>query len=151
MATALISLIHPGPMVVVGTLIFVIVLGFNLLGEGLRREAEVVQHRSGVFRLAGRLGTRVQKPLLVMARPWQRGAVLGFVAALVVVAVAGLGWALWQGRLAAEVVVVPTTAPAPPPADALDVPGGHLWASAYCDALGTRWAPAGHMPAPEVR
>ena len=131
------QIFKPWPTVATGTLIFLTVLGFNLLGEGLRR------------RLSGPAWSRGGAVSAVLARA--TGA-LGRTAA---VAGAGRGaaspccgcagsgnrscrhrgriWKPWQARGASRELAALRPA--------LEVPGGHLWASERRDAYGTLASP----------
>jgi hypothetical protein len=56
LATTPLSINRPWPLLIIGALVFVIVLGFNLLGEGLRRRSGLygIRHRSALAGLAAR-------------------------------------------------------------------------------------------------
>lgn len=120
-----------------GTLVLIMVLGFNLFGEGLKRELNPETRRRPGWWLrrlravSDSLGDRV---FLALAE-WQRTLATGGVAAVLAVMLAGGGWWLWQ-----------QTAAAATPEAVVQVPGGHLWGSARHDAQGTLYAPV-HGPA----
>lgn len=110
-----------------GGTVFLIVLGFNLLGEGLRQQAsmEVVRRRTLFSVLSNRAGAWGEDVLLPTVR---RNRPLVFAGLAVVVLAAGGAW--WRAR--------PEPAPEEPLV-ALEIPGGHLWASGRGDPYGSRW------------
>ncbi len=122
---------QPWELLVAGIVVFVIVLGFNLLGEGLRLAFDPRRGR----RRKGRLGLATERLANWMGDVgWQRVATLraslptiatlGALALLIV----GGGIVLWQAR------------EAQPSESAIAVPGLHLWAADRHDAQGTFWA-----------
>jgi peptide/nickel transport system permease protein len=141
LSQALVKLTDPSAMIVVGSVLFVMVLGFNLLGEGLRLELmpERMRHRNVL-------------PIIVRFSEWwhfegfpaiedmfyKHKRLITALFMLILVGAAGL--AAWNLR------------PAPPmqAAPGLDIPGGHLWASERHDAQGTRFVSAAGPQAPQV-
>lgn len=134
----------PWTMILTGAVIFFIVLGFNLLGEGFRRRLNVEQsRREGRFaRLARRanwwIEEHVGKPFAGLTRKHPLRTAL--VALVVLGGIGALSW--WRVQAAA----LPEE-----PSFALEVPGDHLWASARHDAQGTRWTEARGPATPEIR
>lgn len=129
LATALEQIFNPWPMVVIGGVVVVVVFGFSLLGEGLRRQLEGESGRG--IPLLDRALTWVAGALTRTTGPrWRQGslralptaATLTGVAALVVLAIG------WLGRS--------PTATADP-AFALAPAGGQLWAAQRHDPYGT--------------
>ncbi|HUF40149.1 MAG TPA: PQQ-binding-like beta-propeller repeat protein [Anaerolineales bacterium] len=133
LATADTIVTRPWPLLTIGAVIFTIVLGFNLLGEGLRRQASLTAPRRRTFlsetrdrfllwlddRVFWRVGNLVRRPLV--------RAILGISA---VVLLTGMAWMEIDRRIAAA---------NPPPAVVFDRP---IWPSARGDAAGTRYLPA---------
>lgn len=124
---------QPWELLAAGSVVFVIVLGFNLLGEGLRLAFDP-QRRS---RHKGRLGMATERlSSWVGEVDWQRAAALRAnlptVATLGALAllIAGGGLMLWQTRATQ------------PSESAIALPGSHLWAADRHDAQGTFWATA---------
>jgi len=123
LATSFELLLQPWTMLVVGGAITTIILGFTLLGEGLRRQLE------------GEQSLRPQRADRVLARlaAWSAGAEgrwrrVGYGAAaaiaLAALAYAGLrGWTTQAPPTAASFTLLP--------------PGGHLWATQRHDPHGT--------------
>jgi peptide/nickel transport system permease protein len=138
LATSLERVLDPRPMVIVGATIFAAILGFNLLGEGLRRRANEPVARPSPL---GRAWRPIDAALAAatLGRVPRRAYPL---AAAVALLVSGGWW--WQARAAAEVAAGPAPATIPIPA-----PGGHRWASERGDAPGTLAASweAGASPA----
>ena len=129
LATAIEQILDPWPMVVVGSVVVLIIFGFSLLGEGLRRQLE--GERSGQLgwlhaalnRVAGWIGGGLL-PATRAAR-WRWG--FAAAAALVVLAVLG-GASLWLNQANAGSLS---------PTFSLALPGGNLWASQRHDPYGT--------------
>ena len=109
-----------------GALVLTMVLGFNLLGDGLRQAFAPERRRSGwLERLTGQAGDRI---FLALAE-WERLATIAAMA-IGLVAVAGFGgWWLWSQVQVGAVGGGEAAAP---------VPGGQLWASGRRDPYGTR-------------
>lgn len=134
LSTALITLVKPLGLIVVGTFIFITILGFNLLGEGLRLQYNR-KVRAGYTRtkwIGGKLGEwldeKVSQPSAEFVEDHTRE--LGL---LVLVIVLSVGWSIWWNSR-------PQAVPASEQ-QWLSVSGGHLWATMHHDAQGTRWAP----------
>jgi peptide/nickel transport system permease protein len=136
LATSFELLLQPWTMLVVGGAITTIILGFTLLGEGLRRQLE------------GEQNLRPQRVDRILARlaAWSAGADgrwrrvgYGAAATVALVALAYLGLRAWK----------PQT---PPQAAAFTLlpPGGHLWATQRHDPHGTLIAPETAPAAPQV-
>ncbi len=131
LATSLDQILRPWPMVVVGGTIVFIILGFNLLGDGLRRQMDVNQGRR-----ATRLEQLLSRLAVVMVKPAPRPSdavlpplrlgrlALPSLALLLVGALAA--WWLW-----------PLQAATPAADGALFHSGGHPWAGERHDASGT--------------
>ncbi len=109
-----------------GAVVLGMVLGFNLLGDGLRQAFAPERRRTGwLERLAGQAGDRI---FLALAE-WERLATLAAVT-LALASIAGFGgWWLWSQ---VQVGAVGGTSAA------VAVPGGQLWASSRRDPYGTR-------------
>jgi ABC-type dipeptide/oligopeptide/nickel transport system permease subunit len=122
----------PWKIFAAGGVVFLIVLGFNLLGEGLRARAlRRQQHRSPMSELTERASGWVEAQVvlpLTSPGPQRRRIVMSI---LLFTVVAGASLALQQ-TLAAR-----GEGSAPPVS--LAIPGGHLWASERGDAFGTLW------------
>jgi outer membrane protein assembly factor BamB len=116
-------------MLAAGTMIFIMVLGFNLLGEGLRRQLAPRRKRATLANqlmetVTGAIEDRWFDPL----SPWRRNLTYGVALAALLIFIVGGGLTLWQTESAK---LANTT---------ITVPGGHLWASEMHDAQGTSWA-----------
>ncbi|HOU12316.1 MAG TPA: PQQ-binding-like beta-propeller repeat protein [Anaerolineae bacterium] len=144
LATAWMVLDEPWAMVAAGTLVFVIVLAFNLIGEGLQQR--LTRHLGGSRALYTRLAgdvlpwfdERFTQPLTALA---QRRAFRPL-AALLLIAALGGGALWWRAAHAPAATptpeVVATEAPSAPGA-ALVTPGNHVYANEGGDPWQTRW------------
>jgi peptide/nickel transport system permease protein len=125
----------PWAMAAVGTVIFAIVLGFNVLGDGLQRQLSLEQagrrrRVSAATRSAGLwLEEKVLHPFSDWARANTVATTLGGL--LILTLVVGVGW--WQ---------VEAAGPAPEPTVELEIPGGHPWPMERHDSYGTLWTDA---------
>lgn len=126
-------LTRPWPLLMIGVVVFITVLGFNLLGEGLRRRASHTVPRGRTFldeplaKFLLAVEDRVLWPLgnLSRTRSFRVGATL-----MVVVGLGMVGWPGIQARYFAG----------PPPAPVtFDTP---MWPTARGDAAGTRYTRA---------
>ncbi len=122
--------IYTGPwkMFAAGTLVFVTVLGFNLLGEGLRIQANAEMRRSLLGDLPFRLSVWWEDRAWTPLKSWTRAHPLqaAFSGLLALVVVGGLSW-------------LGVSARGPAASSILPVPGGHLWPTAWHDPHGTLW------------
>jgi outer membrane protein assembly factor BamB len=123
----------PYKMVAAASLIFLTILGFNLLGEGLRLRVERGRPRTSAWRLrleqaALDFDHHYVHPLATLLRT--NRLVSGGLAVILVGLLAGLGWLFWKPVEAGVISA------------ALSVPGGHLWASQFHDPFGTYQTPA---------
>ncbi len=141
LSQALVKLTDPAALLVVGSALFIMILGFNLLGEGLRLELmpERMRHRNVL-------------PAVVRLTEWwhftafpsiedfitRRQRALAISTALVLAA--AIGWGIWETRPAAPLQAAP----------GMEVPGLHLWAAERHDAQGTRFAPVSGPSAPQI-
>jgi hypothetical protein len=108
--------------VIIGSVIFIGILGFNLLGEGFRIRVSRQVASSGLFRkLAGeRIEARYGGRYPLSVTDWiERHAVAA--GTILVILLVSAGWLVWQDTSPVKV----TTQGVP----ALSVPGGQLWAT----------------------
>jgi peptide/nickel transport system permease protein len=121
----------PWQMIFPGLTIFLAILGFVFLGEGLRRRQQrLVPLPAGpVVRRLGRVGRGLEAGLFQLAGRWDRGAsrALGGIVGVCMLAI-GLGWWLNQPSAAAD---------QPQVVNAVRQQG---WASGRGDASGTLWS-----------
>jgi ABC-type dipeptide/oligopeptide/nickel transport system permease subunit len=129
------DIFKPWATVAAGTMIFLTVLGFNLLGEGLRRRLSRPElGRGGAVSAAlGRVSAALDELLLTPGQAAARGRVLTALTAAAVLTLAALIWKPWQARSMGRELAAPRPA--------LAAPGGHLWASERHDAYGTLASP----------
>ena len=136
---------EPWGLVAVGSAIFIAVLGFHLLGEGLWRRISFLE-RSGRQTLLSQLleafsAWAEERIWSHVSERVRKRAVLIFVIGFSSLVLAGgLFWWWEQG----DGSVVESKS-------ALEVPGGHLWAADRHDPYGTKWTEAVGPSSPEVR
>ncbi len=134
---------QPWATVVTGTVIFAAILGFNLVGEGLRRRLSIgaLGTRGPFAGALARAGAWVSETLLVPdAQNTRRRRALGTVTAVALAGLIVFVWKPWQ----------PTTAASSATATAKGMPvvGGHLWGVERRDPYGTAAVPgASEIPA----
>ena len=132
LSTALVSFVKPMPLILVSSTVFLTIMGFNLVGEGLRRR---IMHQTQFgYRKSLLANTRFESWLEERISPlfsdWlEENAVRLGLAAVTIVVVGG--WYIWwQAR------------PSRTPQGAqqrLTIPGGHYWPTEQHDAQGTLW------------
>ncbi len=132
---------QPWAMLAAGSVVFLTVLGFNLLGEGLRVQLDPARRRKPTTvwaRALDRAGAWIEDRLYdPLATRRQTGATFAAVLGLLALILGG-GWILRQSQAVShgESVIV--------------VPGGHLWAAEQHDAQGTLWTSVRGPKNPEV-
>ncbi|WKZ35776.1 MAG: PQQ-binding-like beta-propeller repeat protein [Anaerolineales bacterium] len=130
LASSLVKITDPTILLIVGSIICIGVLGFNLLGEGLRRQMSQENmrsvSRSGFLTPATEewLEERIFRPTAIWMeenhrRIWVIGGLFSFIAG---------GWIIYR-----TVYIPPVTTKA----IQFEVPGGHLWAGERGDPFGT--------------
>ena len=134
LSTALVSLVKPLGLIVVGTFVFLMILGFNLLGEGLRlRHNQKLQAGfTGTKWIGGKIGEWIDEKVTQPAADFVEAHTRELGLSVLAVLILG-GWSIWWSSR-------PQTAPVIEQ-QWLSVPGGHLWATMHHDAQGTRWTP----------
>lgn len=140
LSTALVKISDPGALLVIGSFIFMGVLGFNFLGEGLRiklaekefgRRAGLLQQQIDVW-----LETRIFTPFRGWYERHERWVIAGTL--LLVCCVGGLIYYERNQYLFSETAV------------ALEVPGEHSWGTQLHDPYGTLYVPVSLSSHPEV-
>jgi ABC-type dipeptide/oligopeptide/nickel transport system permease subunit/outer membrane protein assembly factor BamB len=144
LATVLINLVNPMPMIVVGGVVFLIIFGFNLLGEGLRlrlqRQVEVGWSRPRWMR--GAFGDWLDVNVKPIIQGWLEiyGSRLAWISLIIAIV---FGWTVFSDLRPQNRVISAQTL--------IIVPGGHLWASERHDAQGTRWTDVQGPDAPVIQ
>jgi len=159
LAQSLVRLTQPWIMIVIGAVVFVIILGFNLLGEGLRRalNPERVRRRSWLSLAIGRAGKRVGAAVGGrLTRAGRRPAWTLLVLAVVITVGGGVVWARARSTTgtvepaAALPAALETAAPLET-AGALPTVAPPLWSSDRRDAQGALWTPVNAIAKTEPR
>ncbi len=141
------QIFKPWATVATGTVIFTAVLGFSLVGEGLRRQLSMAElgRRTPLSNVSRHVGAWVDDLLLVpgVAASRRRRAA-GIVTVLLVTAVGLVLWQPWQrGQRSASEEAAGQVA--------VTIPGGHLWAAERRDPSGTLASPVTAAPAAAIR
>lgn len=121
---------HPQAMFFAGSIVFIAVMGFNLLGDGLRLQLTHEQ-KTGRDSFFDRLVSWIDSNVLVRGSDWAAanpGAVRGLAgfAAFLIIGGGAVGW-MWQNNLFAP----------PPSQQAVTIAGANLWASERRDPEGS--------------
>jgi peptide/nickel transport system permease protein len=113
-----------------GTLVFLIVLAFNFLGEGLRIEMspEGLRKKRARAERMGQTGTFLGDSAYLVVSEWRRSLTSGGILAALFLLVFGGGWMLSEMQ-AGQI-----------PANKIRVPGEHIWAAERRDAQASYWA-----------
>jgi len=129
-ATSLYKLTDPSTLLVAGTFLFLMILGFNLLGEGLRLELNPERmRRRKTHPVTMWLQDRWNFTVFPVLEDYYQGVInFTMVAVLALVVGASLWWVNQKPSI-------------PEAATLLTVPGGHYWATERHDAQGTRFVP----------
>jgi len=141
LATALVKISDPSAMLIIGSFIFLGVLGFNLLGEGLRIELTQKEFGRRAGLLPQQIGEWLDIRVLVPLRYWLEihGRKVGVLAFLIVL-VAGGG--LYYQRNTFLFTKTETV---------LKTQGGHLWTTELHDPYGTSYVPFSMDTLPELK
>lgn len=130
LATSWVNLLQPWPLVLTGSVIFITVLGFNLLGDGLRSRLnpEFINRNNPLALLNHRFNLWFEGTLSYPVSRWFKANRLRPV--LVFMAVMVLTGSIYLYRTKLTDSFNPSQA-------ALVVPGGQIWASEKIDPYGT--------------
>jgi len=130
--------VSPWKLFASGTFVFITVLGFNLLGEGLRRVANAGSPSPRFFDLRLRLKWKWEEGVTQL-KHWARTRPLMFTAASF--ALVFLAWFAFNQISKLTAAQTPVT----------QSPGGHLWSSQYGSPAGTLYVNAPGVETPEVQ
>jgi peptide/nickel transport system permease protein len=132
LATSWVNLLQPWPLVLTGSVVFLIILGFNLFGEGLRSRLNPVyiNHVNIIARYSQRFSLWFEDAIGYPLSNWFRASWLHPAMAGVAVVALGSSIYLYQTKIATR--FNPTLA-------TLSVPGGQIWASERVDPYGTAY------------
>jgi peptide/nickel transport system permease protein len=132
LATSWVNLLQPWPLVLTGSVIFITVLGFNLLGDGLRSRLnpEYINRNSPFALLTHRLGFWFEQSINYPVSNWFRANRLRPILVITAFLVLIGSIYLYETRIAN--LFNPALA-------AVTIPGGHIWASERIDPYGTNF------------
>jgi outer membrane protein assembly factor BamB len=130
LATSWVNLLQPWPLVLTGSVIFITVLGFNLLGDGLRTRLspEYINRNSPVSLFSHRFSMWFEQSVSYPISCWFKANRLRLVLVIAVVIALLCGIYFINGWVANRF---------DPSLAALSVPGGQTWASNRIDPYGT--------------
>ena len=132
LATSWVNLLQPWPLVLTGSVIFITVLGFNLLGNGLRSRLnpEFINRSSPIALFRQRFSLYLEENISYPVSNWFRANRLRpiFVTGIVLV----LAGSIYLYQVSASNRFNPSLA-------ALTVPGGEIWAANRVDPYGTNY------------
>jgi ABC-type dipeptide/oligopeptide/nickel transport system permease subunit len=141
LSTALVKISDPSSLLIIGSFIFTGVLGFNLLGEGLRIELTEKEfgRRAGLLpqQISEWMEERVFIPLRYTLE--QHGRKVGVTAILLAILTGAWIYYERNNYLFTETAIV------------LQTPGDHLWATELHDGYGTSYVPFGMGAQPELK
>ncbi len=143
LATSWVNLLQPWPLVLTGSVVFIIILGFNLLGDGLRSRLNpaYINRANPVARLSQLFSQWFEEAVRDPVSAWLRANRLRPVVVWLAVILLGGSIYIYQARVANR--FNPTLA-------ALTVPGGQIWASERIDPYGTGYFNAVGPVSPNV-
>jgi outer membrane protein assembly factor BamB len=130
LATSWVNLLQPWPLVLTGSVIFITVLGFNLLGDGLRSRLnpEFINRNNPLALFSHHLNLWFEQSVSYPVSSWLKVNRLRPI--LVILAVMALVGSLYLFRIKFSDRFNPSHA-------ALVVPSGQIWASEKVDPYGT--------------
>jgi ABC-type dipeptide/oligopeptide/nickel transport system permease subunit len=141
LSSSLVRITDPSALLVIGTFIFLGVLGFNLLGEGLRIELTQKEFGRRVGLMPQQASEWLNERVFVPLRFWMEehgSKAIAVVAVAVVLAGAWMYYDRNQHLFASSDVKI-------------EIPGDHLWAAEYRDPFGTLWTPYSMRTQPELK
>ena len=144
LATSWSYLTKPWAMLITGTAIFITILGFNLLGDGLRTNLnpEIVKMNNPFRGKFQRLIWWWEERIAMPIGNWTRGHIPLVVLLGVVILIAGSSFYWWRTQIYSQTLVLGKTLP---------VPGDHLWAAERGDPYGTYWQDAHGPENPKIQ
>lgn len=144
LATSWAYLTKPWPMVITGTVIFMTILGFNLLGEGLRASLnpEIVKMKNPFREKFQKFSWWWEERVAIPSGQWARAHVLSLSLLALILMVASGGFYWWRTEIASQTSELDKTLP---------VPGNHAWAAERGDPYGTFWHPTNGPDDPTIQ
>jgi ABC-type dipeptide/oligopeptide/nickel transport system permease subunit/outer membrane protein assembly factor BamB len=137
--------LEPWGMVAAGSMVFISILGFNLLGEGLRQRLRMdeLSSRGPLSAIQEAVSAWVENHLVIPVYQWSETGYFwpAILAAALLSGFGGMQYARYQE--VQDRIVLPTEVK-------LFVPGGHLWANDGHDPYGTFWSEAQGPQAPQL-
>ncbi len=135
LSTALVSLVKPWVLILIGSVMFLAILGFNLLGEGLnaKQRQREIYGRGRSYWFGARFGEWFESKIMIPAGYWLEANAARLGLLVLVVLLLG-GWRIWLSTRPASLPVSEQ--------EYVSIPGGHWWATERHDSQGSKWMPA---------
>jgi peptide/nickel transport system permease protein len=132
LATSWVVMLDPWPLFLTGSVIFISVLGFSLLGDGLRAHLnpEFINRNSPIEQLRHKSSMWFEQYVSYPTSSWLRANRLRPAMVLILLVLLISSLYLWQTQFINK---------ANPTLATLSIPGDHLWAAERGDPYGTRW------------
>lgn len=130
--------VSPWKLFASGTFVFITVLGFNLLGEGLRRAANSGSPSPRFFDLSLRLRWGVEENIVSPLKKWARTSPLAF-GVFAFCVIAAIVFIINQAPQLTQIQIQPSQSP-----------GGHLWSSQFGSPAATLFVNAPGVESPRV-
>ena len=141
LSTALVRITDPSALLIIGSVIFIGVLGFNLLGEGMRIEFSRREFGRGVGLIPQQVSEWLDVQVFIPLRGWME--IHGRKASLIAIAVIVIaGTWIYYDRNQFKFEGSPIT---------LELPGGNLWATELHDSYGTQYVPISLTAQPALK
>jgi peptide/nickel transport system permease protein len=135
LATSWVTLLDPWPLFLTGSVIFITILGFSLLGAGLRARLnpEFINRNNPVEMLSHKFSMWFEQYVSYPVFNWFRANRLRPTMVFALIVVLTCSVYLWHTKFSSI---------SNPILETLSIPGGQLWAAERSDPYGTHWIQA---------
>jgi peptide/nickel transport system permease protein len=135
LATSWVNVLEPWALFLTGSVIFITVLGFSLLGDGLRARLnpQFINRNNPIEQLSHKFSMWFEQYVSYPVSNWFRANRLRPTLVFTIVIALSGSLYLWQTKFSSTFNPAMAT---------LSIPGDHLWAAERGDPYGTHWARA---------